>query len=142
MYLCRIYFFTNLDKYKDYFEGRRACIVWPNAKKWHISSFSLKKLLRLFAKGIVTKEIPDLHCWWTEEPYSQHLLQVAGISHVLGSVHHWLVTYWDSCIELEDCHYNTSSIGYWGKSSIVGWYFGIGQKDLVRFPILVTAYDW
>ena len=27
VYLCRIYFLTTLDKYKDYFEGRRACIV-------------------------------------------------------------------------------------------------------------------
>ena len=32
-----------------------------------------------------------------------------------------LVTYWDSCIERKDSHYNTSPIGYWGKGSTVGW---------------------
>ena len=26
------------------------------------SSFSLYKLLRLYAKGFMTKELPDLHC--------------------------------------------------------------------------------
>ena len=41
------------------------------------------------------------------------------VSHVLWSVHHWLVMYWDSCIERRDCRYITSPIGYWGKSSIV-----------------------
>ena len=45
-----------------------------------------------------------------------------GVSHVLGSVHHWLVTYWELCIERRDCRYITSPIGYWGKGSIIGWY--------------------
>ena len=27
MYLCRVSFITTLDIYKDYFKGRRACIV-------------------------------------------------------------------------------------------------------------------
>ena len=31
-------------------------------KKWPSSLFSLKKLLRLHAKGFMTKELPDLHC--------------------------------------------------------------------------------
>ena len=34
----------------------------------------------------------------------------------------WLVTYWEPCIEMRDCHYRTSPIGYWDKGSIVGWY--------------------
>ena len=50
-----------------------------------------------------------------------------GVSHILESVHHWLVMYWDSCIEQKDCCYKTSPIGYWSKGSTVGWYFGIGQ---------------
>ena len=55
------------------------------------------------------------------------------ISHVLGFVQKskprtrictsdWLVTYWEPCIKIRDCHYKTSLIGYWGKGSIVSWY--------------------
>ena len=32
MYLCRVSFLTSIDIYKDFFKGRRACIVWPEAK--------------------------------------------------------------------------------------------------------------
>ena len=32
---------------------------------------------------------------------TNNLLQVGGVSHVLGSVHHWLVKYWDLCINGE-----------------------------------------
>ena len=88
-----------------------------SCRKRPSSSFSLKKLLRLHAKSFVTKEFPDLHYWWSEELCSQHLLQVVGVSHIMGSMHHWLVSYRDSCIERKDCHYNTSSIRYWGKGS-------------------------
>ena len=122
VYLYRVSFLTTLNIYKDYFKGHGTCRKWPR------SLFFLKKLLRFYANGFVTKELPNLHRWWTKELYNQHLLQVAGVSHVLGSVYNWLVTYWDVCIELEDYHYNTSPIGYWGKGSTVGWYFGIGQR--------------
>ena len=49
-------------------------------------------------------------------------------------MHHWLVTYRESCIEMRDCHYITSPIRYWGKGSTVGWYKVLG------FLLLVTAY--
>ena len=42
----------------------------------------------------------------------QQLKGYCGVSHVLRSVHHWLVTYWDSCIERKDYRYNTSPIEY------------------------------
>ena len=45
----------------------------------------------------------------------------------------WLVTYWESCIERRDCHYITSSIGYWGKGLTVSWYQVLG------FLLLVTT---
>ena len=128
IYLNRISFLTILDIHKAYFKGRCACRKWPS------SLFSLKKLLHLYANGFVTKELPDLHCWWTEELCSQQPLQVSR-SHVLGSVHHWLVTYWDSCIEQKDYHYNTSPIRYWGKGSTIGWYW------VLRFLLLVTACE-
>ena len=93
VYFCRVSFLTILDIYKDYFKGHHAC------RKWQSSLFSLKKLLHLYAKGFVIKELSDIHCWWTEELWSQQPFQVARVSHVLGFVYHWLVTYWDSCIE-------------------------------------------
>ena len=46
----------------------------------------------------------------------------------MGFVHHWLVTYWELCIEWKYCRYNTTPIGYWGKGSTVGWYFGIDHR--------------
>ena len=54
-YLYRIFFLTTLDIYKAYFKGRRACRKCPS------SLFSLKKLLHLYAKGFVTKELPNFH---------------------------------------------------------------------------------
>ena len=41
-------------------------------------------------------------------------------------MHHWLVTYWDLCIERRDYHCITSLIGYWGKGSTIGWYKVLG----------------
>ena len=132
MYMCWVSLLITLDIYKAYFKGRWAC------KKCPSSLFFLKKLLRLYAKVFVTKELPNLHCWWTEELCSQKLFKLLelvtnwdswkGVCHVLGSMHHWLVTYWDSCIKGKDCRYNTNQIGYWGKGSTIGWYFGIGQR--------------
>ena len=80
-YLYKVYFLTTLDIYKNYLKGHRVCRKWPS------SLFSLKKLLHLYAKGFVTKKLPDFYCWWTDELCSQQSLQVAGVSHVLGSVH-------------------------------------------------------
>ena len=39
----------------------------------------------------------DFHCWWSEEFCSQQSSSSWCVSHVLGAVHHWLVTYWDPC---------------------------------------------
>ena len=67
MYLCRVSFLTTLDIYKDYFK-RCHTILWvTKCKNWPSSLFSLKKLLRLYAKGFMTKELPDLHYWWTKK---------------------------------------------------------------------------
>ena len=122
VYLYRVSFLTALDIYEDYFKGYHAC------KKWQSSLFSLNKLLCFYVKGFMTKELPNLHYYWTKELCSQKHLQVDGVSHVLGSVHHWLVKYWNLCIERKDCRYNTSPIGYWSKGLTVSWYFGIGQR--------------
>ena len=36
--------------------------------------------------------------------------------------YNWLVTYWEPCIEMRNCHYRTSPIEYWDKGSTVCWY--------------------
>ena len=79
--LYKVSFLITLDIYKNYFKGRCVCRKWPS------SLFSLKKLLRLYAKGFVTKKLPDLYCWWIEELCNQQPLQVVGVSHVLRYVH-------------------------------------------------------
>ena len=56
VYLYRVSFLTTPNIYKAYFKGRRVCRKWPSLL------FSLKKLLRLYAKGFVNKEFPDLYC--------------------------------------------------------------------------------
>ena len=128
-YLYRVSFLTTLDIYKAYFKSHHIREYKENiCKKWPSALFSLKKILHFCALEFCNKVLFDLHCWWSEELCSQHLFQVASISHVLGSVHHWLVMCWDLCIELEDCHYNTSPIGYWGKGSTIGWYFPIRKQ--------------
>ena len=63
MYLCKVSFLTTLDIYKDYFKGRHKWCKNNACRKCPSSSFSLKKLLHLYAKSFVTKELPDLHCW-------------------------------------------------------------------------------
>ena len=128
-YLCTVSFLITLDIYKDYFKSCHrwcnlmqsdyTCILWLEII-FPRSSYSLLKLLCLCAKDFVTKELLDLHCWmnWrTLQPTSSSSLCV---SHVLESLHHWLVMYWEPCIERKDCHYITSLIGYWGKGSTVG----------------------
>ena len=135
MYLCRFSFLTTLDIYKDYFKGHQkvmqkdnTCIVWPEAEiaLVHHSlcrSYCVFTLRVLWLKSFLIFIINELKNF-----AANNLLQVCGVSHVLVSVHHWLVTYWNLCIEWRDCRYNTSPIEYWGKGSTVGWYYEIGQR--------------
>ena len=77
VYLYRVSFLTTLDIYKDYFNDRQR---WCNLKLLCMqivtgdricrsSSYSLHKLLRLCAKGFVTKELLDLHCWMNRKTF-------------------------------------------------------------------------
>ena len=97
------------------------------------SSYSLQKLLHLCAKGFMTKELPDLHCWMNIRTLQPTSFSSWCVSHVLRFVHYQLVTYWDLCIERRDCCYITSPIGYWDKGSTVGC------QQVLRFLLLVTA---
>ena len=88
MYLCKVSFLTTLDIYKTYFRSRHKREYKENTcKKWSMPYFLWKKLLRLCALGFCNQVLLNLHCWWSEELCSQHLLQV-GV----------LITYWEPCI--------------------------------------------
>ena len=117
VYLCRVSFLTILDIYKDYFKGRLmwckvivTCILCPETI-CPSSSFSLEVVASLH-QGFCDQGASWSSCWWIEELCSQHSSSSWCGSHILGSVYHWLVMYWDSCIERRDCHYITSLIGY------------------------------
>ena len=67
----------------------------------------------------------------------QQLKGCCGVSHVLRFMQrskprtgirasNWIVTYWEPCIKMRDCHYRTSPIGYWGKGLTVCWYKVLG----------------
>ena len=65
------------------------------------SSYSLYKLLRLYAKGFVIKELPDLHCWMNLRTLQPTFLSSWCVSHVLRSVYYWLVMYWSRALNGE-----------------------------------------
>ena len=98
MYLCRVSFFITLDIYKAYFRGRHIREYKENISKRWLMPYSLwRKLLRLCALEFCNQVLLDLHCWWSEELCSQQFSSSWCVSHILGAVHHWLVTYWDQC---------------------------------------------
>ena len=87
MYLYRISFLTTLNLYKAYFKGHHIREYKENTcKRWPLLYSLWKYLLHLFALWFCNQVLLDLHCWWSEELWSQHLLQVGE-----------LVTYWDLC---------------------------------------------
>ena len=85
-YLCRVSFLTTLDIYiRIILKAVIMVIHIENIWKSDWVPYSLcKKLLCLCTLGFCNQVLLDLHCWWSEELCSQqHLLQVAGLSHVL-----------------------------------------------------------
>ena len=102
-YLCRVSFLTILDIYKDYFKGylkrwkviihaywRCKGIIHAYCDQRQIcpsSSYSLKKLLCLRAKGFVTKELLNLHCWMNWKTLQPTSSPSWCVSHVLGFMH-------------------------------------------------------
>ena len=77
MYLCRVSFLTTLDLYKTYFRGRHIIEYKENiCKRWTMPYSLWKKLLRFYALGFCNQVLLNLHCWWSEELCSQHLLQI------------------------------------------------------------------
>ena len=100
MYLSKVFFLTTLNIYKDYFKGRHkvmqkdnTCIVWPETKiaLVHHSlcrSYCVFMPRVLWPRNFLIFIVNELNNF-----VAKNLLQAGGISHVLGSVHHWLVTY-------------------------------------------------
>ena len=98
MYLCRVSFLTILNIYKTYFRGLHIREYKENiCERWPMPYSLWKKLLCLCALGFCNQVLLDLHCWWSEELCSQQSSSSWCVSHVLGAMHHWLVTYWDMC---------------------------------------------
>ena len=87
MYLCKVSFLTTLHIYKDYFKGRRACIVWPDAKSGLVH-YSLYRSYCVFTPKVLWPR--SFLIFITKKLCSQHLLQVGE-----------LVTYWDPCLNGE-----------------------------------------
>ena len=109
MYLCRVSFLITLDIYKDYFKGRCACIMWSDAKSGLVH-YSLCKSYCIFMSRVL----------WPRKFLKNF---AANIFFKLVSCHVLWFVHWTERLPL-----STSPIGYWGKGSIVGWYFGIGQR--------------
>ena len=64
-----------------------------------VKSFAPKlKILLVFLCKVVANQLQQSKVW-------------CGISHILGSVHHWLVMYWDSCIERRYCRTSQVQLG-------------------------------
>ena len=87
----------------------------------------MKKLLCLFTIGFCNQASSEsLSCDELKNFATNNLLKLV-IEVAYWDPCNWLVTYWELCIQRRDCHYRTSPIGYWGKSSIVGW-FKVGNS--------------
>ena len=80
-YLYRVSFLTILDIYKAYFKSRRAC------RKWSSSLFSLKKLLRVYAKSLWPKSFMIFIVDELNNFAANNLFKLLE-----------LVMYWDPCI--------------------------------------------
>ena len=94
----RVSFLTTLDIYKAYFRGRHIREHKENTSKRWPKPYSLwRKLLCLCVLGFCNQMLLDLHCWWSEELCSQQSSSSWCVSHVLGALYLWLVTYWDPC---------------------------------------------
>ena len=98
MYLYRVFSHTTLAIYKAYFKGRHTREYKENTcKKWPSALFSLKEAtaplhLRVLKPSASWSSL--LMKWRTLQPTSSSSWCV---SHVLGAVHNWFVTYWDPC---------------------------------------------
>ena len=63
----------------------------------------------------MTKHLLDFHCVDELKNFAANDLFRLVIEVTYWDPRNWLVTYLEPCIERRDCHYRTSSIGYWGK---------------------------
>ena len=128
--MCKVSFLTTLDIYKTYFKGHHTRRTYANSD---LVPYSLwKKILRLCTLGFCNQVLLDLHCRWSEELCSQqHLLQVVGVSHVLGFVHHWWRSYtWE--VGSSDVSSSTKIVEYRDKNFVL---------DLKLFFIIVNYFS-
>ena len=92
-------------------------------RQFALVHLSLEEAVEFVRQGFCNQgDFWSLLSGWIEKLYNQHLSQVGVLVTYLDLCINWLVTYGESCIERRDCHYITSPIAYWGKSSTVSWY--------------------
>ena len=81
MYLFRVSFLTTLDIYKAYFKSRH---IWIQRQRDYF--FSRRSYYICTPKGFVTKCFLILIVDEVKNFAANNIIQVAGVSHVLGSV--------------------------------------------------------
>ena len=146
MYLYRVFFLTTLVIYKAYFRGHHIREYKENiCKRWPMLYSLWKKLLYLYALGFCNQVLLDLHCWWSEEICSQQSSSSWCVSHVLGAVHHWLITYLDPCKKVGVHILKSSEILKWYKVSAVSSSTGIieirDKSFVLNLKFLFTIVD-
>ena len=125
-------FLTILNIYKDCFKG---CHNWCNSmQKFFInilwtgdiclnSSFSSRNWCVCTLYDFVTNKLHDLYHVDELKNFAANIfLKLVSKPRTRIRTSNWLVTYWELCIKMRDCHYRTSPIGHWGKGSIVDSY--------------------
>ena len=97
VYLCRVYFLTTLDIYKDYFKGRHTCIVWSDAKSGLVH-YSLCRSYCVFTPRVlwprsfmifIVDELKNFaaNIFFKLASYSRTGIRASLVSHVLWFVH-------------------------------------------------------
>ena len=123
VYMFGLSFLTTLNIYKDYFKGRHI-VTGDNLPS---SSFSSRSCCICSSQSFVTKEFRDLHRSDELKNFAINILLRLVVSHILGSVQLIGQSRTGSyALKMRDCHYRTSLIRYWGKSSTVDLYKVLG----------------
>ena len=85
------------------------------------SSFLCRSCYVCTLQGFMTKYLFDFHRLDELKNFAANKLLQLVIEVAYWDPRNWLVTYWEPCITMRDCHYRTSPIGHWDKDSTVDW---------------------
>ena len=134
MYLFRISFLTTLNIYKAYFKRYHTRIQRLRDLLFFVRSYCVYTpqgfVIKCFLIFIVdeVKNFAAHNICSSCQSYSRTGIRAKDQSQIE-----------DLCIKGKKATTRFCPIGYWSEGLTIGWYFGIGQGQLVRFLILVTA---